>query len=70
MDTLIAPISCVSVWNFHECGCPNPETCALRHKFKEVRDAMAEILDNTTFEELRRLQRQADGDPSILDYVI
>src|SRR5579862_4757536 len=56
MDGAIAPISCVSVNNFHECGCPNPETCVLRFKFREVRDAMALILDSTTFAELRELQ--------------
>jgi len=70
MDGQIAPISCVSVTNFHECGCPNPETCVLRMKFREVRDAMSEVLDNTTFAELRDLQTRLNGQPSILDYVI
>ncbi len=70
MDGAIAPISCVSVTNFHECGCPNPDTCVLRMKFREVRDAMAEVLDHTTFAELRDLQLRVNGSPSILDYVI
>lgn len=70
MDGAIAPISCVSVTNFHECGCPNPNTCVLRMKFREVRDAMAEVLDHTTFAELRDLQATVNGSPSILDYVI
>jgi Rrf2 family protein len=70
MDGAIAPISCVSVNNFQECGCPNPETCVLRLKFREVRDAMAAILDSTTFAELRDLQYAVNGQPSILDYVI
>ena len=70
MDGSLAPISCVSVTNFQDCGCPNPSTCVLRVTFKEVRDAMARVLDETTFAELRDRQRAADGVPSILDYVI
>ena len=70
MDGSVAPISCVSVNAPAECGCPRPETCALRAKFKEVRDAMAEIMDRTTFAELVEMQRTADGIPAPLDFVI
>lgn len=69
-DGAIAPISCVSVNAHAECGCPRPETCALRAKFKDVRDAMAAILDRTTFAELAEDQRCADGRPSPLDFAI
>ncbi len=70
MDGSLAPISCVSVNAHAECGCPQPDTCALRAKFKEVRDAMAAILDRTSFAELAEAQRVADGNPSPLDFVI
>ena len=70
MDGRLAPISCVSVNAHAECGCPRPETCALRAKFKDVRDAMAAILDRTTFAELAEAQRCNDGNPSPLDFVI
>jgi Rrf2 family protein len=71
MDGPIAPISCVSVTNFAECGCPNPDRCALRASFKLVRDAMAEVLDQTTFAEIAARQRSADdADIEILDYII
>ena len=70
MDGRLAPISCVSVAAHAECGCPRPETCALRDKFRDVRDAMAAILDRTTFAELAESQRVADGVPSPLDFVI
>ena len=33
IDGPIAPISCVSVTKFSECGCPNPEICSLRMSF-------------------------------------
>ena len=70
MDGSVAPISCVSIAAYSECGCPNPDTCALRTKFKEVRDAMAEVLDNTTFADLAEIQRLSDGRSPIWDFVI
>lgn len=70
MDGMLAPISCVSVNAHAECGCPRPETCTLRAKFKDVRDAMSAILDRTTFAELAESQRVADGTPTPLDFVI
>ena len=59
MDGPIAPISCVSISGYHECGCPEPETCGLRKVFKEARDALASVLDQTTFADI--LQRQQEG---------
>lgn len=53
MDGPIAPISCVSVSGYHECGCPEPETCGLRMVFKEARDAIANVLDSTSFEDIQ-----------------
>lgn len=54
VDGPIAMISCVSVTRQAECGCPHPESCGLRHAFQEARDAMAEVLDRITFEDIRR----------------
>lgn len=56
MDGPIAPISCVSVSGYHECGCPEPETCALRTVFREARDALSEVFDGTTFEDISERQ--------------
>ena len=71
MDGPIAPISCVSVTKFSECGCPNPEVCALRVAFKDVRNVMSEVLDQTTFAELAERQRQnEDGLSNSFDFVI
>lgn len=67
MDGPIAPISCVSVSSYQECGCPHPETCALKDAFHQVREAMVSVLDETTFAELADRQR-ASGD--VLDFVI
>src|SRR5207253_1867789 len=54
MDGPLAPISCVSVSGYMECGCPDPETCGLRIAWKQARDAVAEVLDGTTFADIRR----------------
>lgn len=71
MDGPIAPISCVSVTNFAECGCPHPDRCSLRATFKEVRDAMAAVMDATSFAEMAEKQRTADAaSVDICDYII
>ena len=71
MDGPIAPISCVSVTKFSECGCPNPEVCSLRNAFKEVRNAMSEVLDRTSFADLAQNQlANIDGLTRCFDYVI
>lgn len=53
MDGPIAPVSCASVYSYHECGCPEPETCSLRAVFLEVRAAMIAVLETTTFNDLK-----------------
>src|SRR5438105_4908219 len=40
----LAPISCVSVSGYMECGCPDPAVCGLRSAWKEARDALAGVL--------------------------
>jgi Rrf2 family protein len=50
MDGPLAPIDCVSVMA-HE-ACPMEGTCGLRWLWKDVRDAVAEILEKTTFADL------------------
>ncbi len=71
MDGPLAPMSCVSVSGFMECGCPDPETCGLRAIWKEARDALAEVLDGTTFADIRqRDERRRLERSGILDYTI
>jgi Rrf2 family transcriptional regulator, cysteine metabolism repressor len=61
MDGPVAPISCVSVTKYSECGCPKPETCALRSAFKDVREAIVGVLDQTSFADLRDRQTSAEA---------
>jgi Rrf2 family protein len=58
MDGPLALLSCVSVTRHGECGCPDPEVCGLRLAFKKARDSMAGILDNTSYEDIRRRHRE------------
>src|SRR5512137_2217328 len=50
MDGPLAPIDCVSVMAREQC--PMEKTCGLRWLWKDVRDAVAEILERTTFADL------------------
>lgn len=71
LDGPLAPISCASVSGYMECGCPEPETCSLRLVFREARDALAAVLDGTTFADLRdRHESLCAARTDLLDYVI
>ena len=57
MDGPLAPIDCVSVTS-HEI-CPMEDSCGLKWLWKDVRDAIAEILEKTTFQDLADKTRRA-----------
>jgi len=59
MDGPLAPIDCVSV-TAHEV-CPRERSCGLKWLWKEVRDAVAEILERTTFADLVRSSKAESG---------
>ena len=48
LDGPLAPIKCVSQMAYEPCRCPDEETCGLRMVMGDVRNAIANILDNTT----------------------
>lgn len=50
LDGPLAPISCVSQTAYEKCGCPDERYCGLRLIMLDVRNAIADILDNTTLE--------------------
>jgi len=71
IDGPLAPISCVSKTGYMECGCPEPETCGLRQAWQQARDALAAVLDNTSFADLRDRQENLKVIHSqVLDYII
>src|SRR5512147_2882102 len=58
LDGPLAPIKCVSQMAYESCGCPDEETCGLRLVMSDVRNAIADILDNTSLADVT--QRQTD----------
>ena len=61
----LAPVPCVSQTAYRKCEeCQDPDHCEIRRVMKEVRDAMANILDNTTLGDLLK------GGSDVLSYTI
>ena len=48
IDGPLAPISCASVTAYEPCSCPDEAHCGLRMLMVDVRNAIANILDNYT----------------------
>ena len=53
LDGPLAPIRCVSQMAYEPCDCPDERTCGLRLVMGDVRNAIANILDNTSLEDVR-----------------
>ena len=71
LEGALAPVSCVSERFYSKCTCPDEAQCPLRSVMKEVRDAIAGILESTTVAELvtraRALRQHPNRAP---DFVI
>jgi Rrf2 family protein len=62
MDGPLAPVSCVSVTAYAPCkDCPSESTCHIRSVMKRVRDAMADILDKTSLQDMIRMGPQDES---------
>lgn len=48
IEGALAPIGCVSENYYEKCNCPNESRCALRSIMKEVRDAVAGMMEKLT----------------------
>ena len=48
LDGPLAPLRCVSQMAYEPCGCPDEQTCGLRLVMLDVRNAIVELLDNTS----------------------
>jgi Rrf2 family protein len=62
IDGPLAPISCASVTAYAPCSCPDEAHCGLRMLMVDVRNAIADILDRHTLDDvvevtLRKLRR-------------
>jgi Rrf2 family protein len=56
LDGPVAPIKCVSQMAYEPCGCPDEQTCGLRMVMGDVRNAIADILDNTSLADVVKRQ--------------
>jgi Rrf2 family protein len=54
LDGPLAPIRCVSQMAYEPCDCPDEKTCGLRMVMGDVRNAIAEILDNSSLATVSR----------------
>lgn len=63
IDGPLAPVPCVSVTAYESCDeCRDESTCGIRIVMKEVRDAIANILDKTSIEDvLNRVDSTVSG---------
>jgi Rrf2 family protein len=59
LDGPVAPIRCVSQMAYESCGCPDEETCGLRLVMSDVRNSIADILDNTSLADVTKRQDTA-----------
>ena len=58
----LAPVLCVSAMAYRRCGvCANETVCGIKPTMKAVRDAMATILEGTTFADVVRCERALDA---------
>ncbi|MFO7536136.1 MAG: Rrf2 family transcriptional regulator [Kiritimatiellia bacterium] len=56
IDGPLAPIACVSVTAYRPCmDCADESSCGIRLVMKEVRDAIANILDHTSLADMQKL---------------
>jgi Rrf2 family protein len=75
MEGPIAPLPCASETRFRKCDeCVDVETCGTRIVMREVRDAMAQILDSTTLamvcEKVDQARKGRDDDSGAWSYEI
>jgi len=54
LDGPLAPVRCVSQMAYEPCDCPDEKTCGLRMVMLDVRNAIADILENTTLEDVKQ----------------
>ena len=71
IDGALAPVGCVSENYYEKCNCPDEARCALRSVMKEVRDAVAGMMQALTVADLvRRALRLQSAPRPVEDYHI
>lgn len=71
IDGPLAPIPCVSQTAYAPCkDCVDERTCVIRAVMKQVRDATAKILDETSIEDLLEKEQHLSRSVPVLDFHI
>jgi len=72
MEGPLAPVPCVSETSYAKCTeCGNELTCGIRFVMKDVRDAMAKILDGTSLADvLEQIDAAEDAQKGVLNFCI
>jgi len=71
MEGPLAPLPCASETAFRPCEeCPDVEACGVRIIMRQVRDAMAAVLDKTTVADLLRQMDEVKRKPPVMMYEI
>jgi len=71
LEGALAPVGCISQRFYEKCSCPDELKCPLRSIMKEVRDAIADILEKSTVADLVSRAAQLRSQPDVLsDYSI
>jgi Rrf2 family protein len=68
IDGRLAPIGCASETDYEKCTCPDEVHCGLRMLMIDVRNAIAQILDRYTLDDvvsvtMRKMERDGVGHP-------
>lgn len=62
LDGPLAPVSCVSVMAYRKCDeCKDEETCGIKMVMKDVRDAMADILESRNLADVVKSIKKAEA---------
>jgi Rrf2 family protein len=62
IDGHLAPIPCASRYFYKPCeDCPDPESCSTRWVMAQVRDAVAEVLEHTSLQDVIRYRSLNKG---------
>jgi Rrf2 family protein len=66
MDGPLAPLPCASVTTYRRCAdCEDEAVCEIRHLMRQVRDAMASVVDGKTLADAIRGRRRLEDESTV-----
>lgn len=67
LDGPLAPLPCASLSGYRRCSdCDNEEICPVRVVMRQVRDAMASIVDNTSIADAAAARKASSGKAALV----